>query len=136
MTTNRKLAHVTLLVDDYDKAIAFYVGKLGFHLMEDTRLSDEKRWVVVAPNQNGGASLLLGKASNEQQRKCVGNQSGGRVFLFLYTDDFDQDYQRLIDQRIKIIRPPVEAPYGRVVVFEDLYGNHWDLIEPLKFVNS
>lgn len=119
-----------MLVDDYDNAIAFYVGKLGFYLVEDTRLSEEKRWVIVSPNKDIGASLLLAKASNVEQRAHIGRQTGGRVFLFLNTDDFEKDYQHLKTQQIKIVREPMDAPYGRVAVFEDRYGNHWDLIQP------
>lgn len=127
---NQSIAHVALLVDDYDKAIAFYCGKLNFTLEEDTLLGNDKRWVLVKPPGSTGTSLLLARATNEQQRKTVGNQSGGRVFLFLYTDHFQRDYQHLLDQGITIVRPPVQETYGTVAVFSDLYGNLWDLIEP------
>ncbi|HQQ83140.1 MAG TPA: VOC family protein [Cyclobacteriaceae bacterium] len=127
---NQSIAHVALLVDDYDKAIAFYCGKLNFTLEEDTLLGNDKRWVLVKPPGSTGTSLLLARAANEQQRETVGNQSGGRVFLFLYTDHFQRDYQHLLDQGITIVRPPVQETYGTVAVFSDLYGNLWDLIEP------
>ncbi len=127
---NQKLAHIALVVNDYDEAIKFYTEKLHFTLIEDTKLSDTKRWVIVAPKGNGNCSLLLAQAANEEQKNRVGNQTGGRVFLFLYTDNFKRDYQNLIDNEIKIIRPPQKEPYGTVAVFEDLYGNLWDLIEP------
>jgi catechol 2,3-dioxygenase-like lactoylglutathione lyase family enzyme len=127
---NQSIAHVALLVDDYDKAIAFYCGKLNFTLEEDTLLGNDKRWVLVKPPGSTGTSLLLARAANEQQRETVGNQSGGRVFLFLYTDHFQRDYQHLLDQGITIVRPPVQEPYGTVAVFSDLYCNLWDLIEP------
>ena len=127
---NQSIAHVALLVDDYDKAIALYGGKLNFTLEEDTLLGNDKRWVLVKPPGSTGTSLLLARAANEQQRETVGNQSGGRVFLFLYTDHFQSDYQHLLDQGITIVRPPVQETYGTVAVFSDLYGNLWDLIEP------
>lgn len=125
------LAHIALVVNDYDEAIGFFVGKLNFILVEDTVLSPEKRWVLVAPPGSGQDSckLLLAKAANEEQRSRVGNQTGGRVFLFLYTDDFKRDYQNLLSQGIKIVRQPVTEVYGTVAVFEDLWGNWWDLIE-------
>jgi len=126
----RKIAHITLLVKDYDEAIDFYVRKLKFVLIEDTVLDQDKRWVLVAPGNDGGCNLLLAKASGELQEVAIGNQTGGRVFLFLYTDNFKRDFQNLIDNSINIVRQPVEQPYGIVAVFEDLYGNLWDLIEP------
>lgn len=125
------LAHIALLVRDYDEAIDFYTRILGFTLTEDTILSPEKRWVLVTPG-GSGCSLLLAKAANEEQAKFIGNQSGGRVFLFLHTDNFERDYQRLLTNKVKIARPPKAESYGRVAVFEDLYGNLWDLIEPAK----
>ncbi|MBS1597520.1 MAG: VOC family protein [Bacteroidetes bacterium] len=128
----QRLAHISLVVDDYDKAIDFYVNKLHFTLTEDTILSETKRWVLVTPQGAGSCSLLLAKAATEEQKKFVGYQTGGRVFLFLYTDDFSGDYQNLIDQKIEIVRPPVVEIYGTVVVFADLYGNLWDLIEPSR----
>ena len=129
---NRKIAHITLVVKDYDEAIDFYVQKLNFKLIEDTVLNEDKRWVLVAPSIDSSFSLLLAKADDETQKEFIGNQSGGRVFLFLNTDNFDRDYQNLLDQKIRIIREPKEEPYGIVCVFKDLYGNLWDLIEPSK----
>lgn len=126
----QKIAHITLVVDDYDDAINFYTEKLGFQLVEDKALSSTKRWVLVRPPGEEGTSLLLAKAANDKQRECIGNQTGGRVFLFLYTDDFDRDYQNLLDNKIRIIRQPSVEEYGIVAVFEDLYGNLWDLLEP------
>jgi uncharacterized glyoxalase superfamily protein PhnB len=127
---NRQLALVTLVVDDYDEAIKFYTEKLNFILIEDTVLNENKRWVVIRPSATSGCSLLLAKAANPKQKKAVGNQTGGRVFLFLYTDDFDRDYRNLVEKGIAIIREPVVESYGKVTVFSDLYGNLWDLIEP------
>jgi catechol 2,3-dioxygenase-like lactoylglutathione lyase family enzyme len=129
---NLRIAHITLLVDDYDKAIDFFTIKLNFKLVEDTKLSDEKRWVLVKPQGSENCCLLLAKASNDEQKGSIGHQSGGRVFLFLQTDNFKRDYQNLIDNGIKIVREPKSEDYGTVAVFEDLYGNLWDLIEPLK----
>jgi catechol 2,3-dioxygenase-like lactoylglutathione lyase family enzyme len=125
-----KILHCTLVVDDYNDAIQFYTEKLGFELIEDTILSETKRWVIVKP-KGSESGLLLAKAANEEQRSRIGNQTGGRVFLFLQTDDFEGDYQNLIDQKIKIIREPVIETWGKVAVFEDLYGNLWDLIGPV-----
>jgi catechol 2,3-dioxygenase-like lactoylglutathione lyase family enzyme len=127
---NLRIAHITLLVDDYDKAIDFFTRKLNFVLIEDTKLSDVKRWVLVKPQGTENCCLLLAKASNDEQNRSIGNQSGGRVFLFLQTDDFKRDYQNLIDKGIRIVREPISEAYGTVAVFEDLYGNLWDLIEP------
>jgi len=124
------IAHIALVVKDYDEAIEFYTQKLGFHLIEDTPLSDEKRWVLVAPPGARECCLLLARAANDRQLSSVGNQTGGRVFLFLFTDDFRRDYHRLLEQGIHFVRPPKEEPYGTVAVFEDLYGNQWDLLEP------
>jgi catechol 2,3-dioxygenase-like lactoylglutathione lyase family enzyme len=123
------MAHFALLVRDYDEAIQFYTRSLGFRLLEDTVLSETKRWVRVAPN-GGTCAILLAKAANEQQLAQVGCQAGGRVFLFLNTDSFDSDHERLLEHNIRIVRGPIEETYGRVLVFEDLYGNLWDLIEP------
>lgn len=123
------LAHIALMVRDYDEAIDFYTRILGFSLTEDTTLTPEKRWVLVTP-PGGGCSLLLAKAANEEQAKFIGNQSGGRVFLFLFTDHFERDYQSLLANNVKIVRAPKTEPFGVVAVFEDLYGNLWDLIEP------
>lgn len=124
------LAHIALVVNDYDEAIAFYTQKLHFSLVEDTPLSETKRWVLVAPPGSDGCNILLAKAASEEQKSRVGNQTGGRVFLFLYTDDFARDYQNLLENQIKIVRQPSAEPYGTVAVFEDLYGNLWDLIQP------
>lgn len=123
------IAHVALVVRDYDEAIAFYIGTLGFELIEDTcRPEQDKRWVVVAP-PGGGTSLLLARASTPEQARFVGDQAGGRVFLFLRTDDFQRDYQRYLAAGVRFVRPPSVEPYGTVAVFEDLYGTRWDLIE-------
>ncbi len=127
---NRRIAHITLVVRDYDEAIDFYVNKLKFKLIEDTVLDQDKRWVLVSPNNVGGCNLLLAEASGNAQESAIGNQTGGRVFLFLYTDNFKKEFLNLIDNNINIVRQPVEQPYGTVAVFEDLYGNLWDLIEP------
>lgn len=127
---NQRIAHIALVVDDYNDAIEFYTKKLGFQLLEDTKLSDEKRWVMVAPPGAKECSLLLAKAANERQTNFVGNQTGGRVFLFLFTDNFWRDYETFNSRGIKFIRPPQKFEYGTVAVFEDLYGNLWDLIEP------
>jgi catechol 2,3-dioxygenase-like lactoylglutathione lyase family enzyme len=127
---NQKLAHIAIVVDDYDTAINFYTKKLHFNLLEDTTLSETKRWVLVSP-KGGGCALLLAKASNEEQKTRIGNQTGGRVFLFLYTNDIARDYKNLLNNNIKIIREKTTEPYGTVLVFEDLYGNLWDLIEPI-----
>lgn len=126
---NQKLAHIAIVVRDYDEAIAFYTQKLHFELVEDTKLSDVKRWVLVRP-KGSECSLLLAKAANEEQKQAIGNQSGGRVFLFLHTDNFDRDFQNLLDHNIEIVREPSEEGYGKVAVFKDLYGNLWDLIQP------
>ncbi len=125
----QQLARIALVVADYDEAIAFYTQKLHFTLIEDTVLSPVKRWVVVAPPGSDGCCLLLAKAANEEQQSRVGNQTGGRVFLFLYTDDFERDHQNLLQQNVTIVREPVAETWGRVLVFADLYGNLWDLIE-------
>jgi len=127
---NQILSHIALVVNNYDEAIKFYTEKLHFTLIEDTKLSETKRWVIVAPKGNGNCSLLLAQASNEEQKSRVGNQTVRRFFLFLHTDNFERDYQNLIDKEIKIIRQPQKEVYGTVAVFEDLYGNFWDLIEP------
>ena len=126
----QQIAHLTLVVDEYDDAIAFYTKKLNFTLVEDTVLSDTKRWVKVAPPGSTGCCLLLAKAASEDQQSRVGNQAGGRVFLFLYTDDFWRDYANMTANGINFVRSPVEEVYGTVAVFEDLYGNLWDFIEP------
>ncbi len=126
----QQLARIALVVRDYDEAIAFYTQKLNFELIEDTALSETKRWVVVAPPGSEGCALLLAKATNEVQELSIGNQSGGRVFLFLYTDDFWRDYNQMKERGIEFVREPAEEEYGTVVVFKDLYGNLWDFIEP------
>lgn len=126
----QELFQVALVVKDYDEAIAFYTHKLRFTLVEDTVLSATKRWVVIAPPGSTGARLLLAKAATPEQSTRIGNQTGGRVFLFLHTDDFERDYQHLLEQSVQIIREPQVESYGKVAVFEDLYGNRWDLIGP------
>lgn len=126
----QELVQLALVVNDYDEAISFYTQKLKFTLVEDTQLSETKRWVVVSPPGSSGARLLLAKAATAEQTSRVGNQTGGRVFLFLHTDDIRRDYQNLVSQEIKIIREPASEPYGTVLVFADLYGNLWDLIQP------
>lgn len=125
------IAQFALVVRDYDEAIAFYTQKLKFDLIEDTVLSATKRWVRVRPKGSDACCILLAKAASEEQSTRIGNQTGGRVFLFLHTDDFERDYQNLLDHQITIVRPPVVEPFGKVLVFEDLYGNLWDLIEPI-----
>ena len=123
------ISNIALVVSDYDEAIQFYTEKLNFTLIEDTKLSDTKRWVRVAPpGEIGGCCLLLAKAANDEQNNRIGNQTGGRVFLFLNTDDFERDYKKLKTHDIKIVREPVHEKWGTVAVFEDLYGNMWDLI--------
>jgi len=126
------LAGISLVVNDYDEAIEFYTRKLSFTLLEDTRMSESKRWVVIAPPGSTGCTLLLAKAANDAQKAAVGNQTGGRVFLFLHTDDFDRDYNQMQEAGIEFIESPRQEAYGKVVVFADLYGNRWDLIEPKK----
>ncbi|MEZ4941526.1 MAG: VOC family protein [Saprospiraceae bacterium] len=128
----QQLVQLALVVRDYDEAIAFYTKKLNFRLVEDTRLSDTKRWVLVAPPGSEGCKLLLAQAANDEQHSRVGNQTGGRVFLFLHTDDFWRDYRNLQNQGVTIVREPVEEAWGTVAVFADLYGNLWDLIEPAR----
>jgi len=127
----QRLVHITLLVDDYDMAIDFYTQKLSFKLVEDTVLSESKRWVLVSPPNSEGCCLLLAKATNEEQSGRIGNQTGGRVFLFLETNDFKHDFENLKANGVSIIREPVVEDYGTVAVFADLYGNLWDLIEPI-----
>ena len=122
------LAHIALVVDDYDKAIHFYTTILNFQLLEDTRLSESKRWVLVAPPDSSGCSILLAQAANDKQESRIGNQTGGRVFLFLHTDNFERDFENLKAKGVTIVRGPSVESYGTVVVFEDLYGNLWDLI--------
>jgi catechol 2,3-dioxygenase-like lactoylglutathione lyase family enzyme len=126
----QRLALIALLIDDYDKAIAYYTRKLSFELVEDTTMSATKRWVVVAPPGGQSCNLLLAKAANSEQASRIGNQTGGRVFLFLHTDDFWRDYRKMMENGIDFIEKPREEAYGTVVVFKDLYGNLWDFIEP------
>ena len=126
---NQRLAQIAIVVNDYDEAIKFYTEKLHFALLEDSKLSETKRWVLISPPGSEGCNLLLAKAANDEQKSRIGNQTGGRVFLFLHTDNFTRDYQNLQQQGIKIVREPAIESYGTVAVFEDLYGNLWDLIE-------
>ena len=124
---------VSLVVRDYDEALAFYVGVLGFERVEDSEVPEQaKRWVVVRPRGSGQCSLLLARASTAEQADHVGDQTGGRVFLFLYTDDFERDYAAYSAKGVEFVRPPQDMPYGRVAVFKDLYGNSWDLIQPTR----
>ena len=126
----QSIAHIALVVNDYDEAIEFYTNKLSFELVQDIyQPAQDKRWVIVSPPNSSGTSLLLARAANPQQREFVGNQSGGRVFLFLQTDDFWRDFAAFREKGIHFVREPKEADYGTVAVFEDLYGNLWDLIE-------
>lgn len=128
----QRIASIALLVKDYDEAIEFYTQQLDFILLEDTRIDEKKRWVMVAPPGGTECCLILAKAVNKQQIESVGNQTGGRVGFFLFTDDFWRDYNKMIERKISFVRPPTEFEYGTVAVFEDLYGNLWDLIEPNK----
>ena len=129
----QQIAHIALVVDDYDNAISFYTEKLNFKLVEDTVLSETKRWVLVSPpGEGGGCNLLLAKAANDKQQSRVGNQTGGRVFLFLNTDDFWRDFENLMAKGVTIVREPSEESYGTVAVFADLYGNLWDLIQSTR----
>jgi catechol 2,3-dioxygenase-like lactoylglutathione lyase family enzyme len=126
----QSIAHVALVVRDYDEAIAFFTEKLRFVLVEDQyQPAQDKRWVIVAPPGSTGTTLLLARASSQEQEPFIGNQAGGRVFLFLSTDDFWRDYREMSDRGVRFVRPPSEQPYGWVAVFEDLYGNRWDLIQ-------
>jgi len=126
---SQSLSLTALLVSDYDEAIAFYVGVLGFELRQDTRLTADKRWVVVGLTGSAGA-LLLARAADDRQRQAVGDQSGGRVFLFLETDDFVRDHTAYVERGVRFVEEPRHEPYGTVAVFEDIYGNRWDLIQP------
>lgn len=128
----QKIANIVLLVNDYDEAIEFYTQRLGFTLIEDTKMSETKRWVIVSPPGATESRLLLAKAKNEAQQMRVGDQAGQRVFLFLHTDDFWRDYNKMKENGVKIVREASEEVYGTVAVFEDLYGNLWDLVEPKK----
>ena len=128
------LGLIALVVRDYDEAIAFFTEKLGFKLIEDSvstdRLGRDKRWVLIAPAGSAGTRLLLARASTPEEESRIGNQTGGRVFLFLHTDDFWRDYDAMTARGVKFVREPKEEPYGTVAVFEDLYGNRWDLLQP------
>ena len=124
-----RIASATLLVRDYDEAIRYFTTALGFMLLEDSRLGDGKRWVTVAPAGTGGMSLLLARASTSTQEACVGNQTGGRVGFFLHTDDFTETYEAMLERAVRFLEEPRTEAYGTVVVFEDLYGNRWDLLE-------
>jgi catechol 2,3-dioxygenase-like lactoylglutathione lyase family enzyme len=124
------LAHVTLLVRNYDEALAFFTQALGFRVIEDTPLGDNKRWLLVAPPDSGGTSLLLAEAATSEQARSIGNQAGGRVFLFLHTDDFWRDYRQMLSHNVKFLESPRHEPYGTVAVFQDLSGNKWDLLQP------
>jgi catechol 2,3-dioxygenase-like lactoylglutathione lyase family enzyme len=127
---NQSIALVSLVVRDYDEALQFYVGQLGFRLVEDSAVpAQQKRWVVVAPPGDGSCRLLLARASTPEQETRIGNQTGGRVFLFLSTDDFRRDYEAFTAKGVEFVRPPKEESYGTVAVFKDLYGNLWDLIQ-------
>ncbi|MGJ1434176.1 VOC family protein [Sphingobacterium spiritivorum] len=126
----QRIAHIALVVRDYDEAITFYTQKLGFRLVEDTSLDKEKRWVLVAPPGANECCLLLAKAGNEKQSASIGNQTGGRIFLFLFTDDLERDYALYQQRGVRFVRPVKEELYGKVAVFEDLYGNQWDLLQP------
>jgi catechol 2,3-dioxygenase-like lactoylglutathione lyase family enzyme len=127
---HQSIIHIALLVRDYDEAIAFYTAQLGFTLLEDTAQPEQhKRWVVVAPPGGAGTTLLLARAATPEQERFVGDQAGGRVFLFLRTDDFWRDYQAMQERGVRFVREPKRAEYGTVAVFEDLYGNRWDLVE-------
>ena len=127
----RIIGQISILVRDYDEALNFYINVLGFELVEDTVLTPEKRWVVIKPKHSSGqgCSLLLARAATPLQENFIGNQTGGRVFLFLYTDDIQRDHEILLKNNVKIVRPPSSEEYGTVLVFSDLYGNLWDLIE-------
>ena len=129
---NQRLAYIALVVENYDDAIKFYTEKLNFILIEDTKLSETKRWVLVSPKGSGECKLLLAQAATDEQKSRIGNQTGGRVFLFLFTDDFWRDYNEYRSKAVEFVRDPVEEDYGTVAVFKDLYGNLWDLIGPNK----
>jgi uncharacterized glyoxalase superfamily protein PhnB len=125
------LAQISLVVRDYDEAIEYYTQILNFELLEDTQLSEHKRWVVIKPKgKESGCKILLAKAATDEQIQCIGNQTGGRVFLFLHTDDFMRDYTAYKNKGVEFIRPVQQETYGTVSVFKDLYGNLWDLIDP------
>jgi catechol 2,3-dioxygenase-like lactoylglutathione lyase family enzyme len=125
----KSIAHLALMVREYDEAIQYFTEKLGFHVIEDRPMGEGKRWVLVAPPNSQGASLLLARAVNPEQVSRIGNQAGGRVFLFLHTDDFWRDYERMKSAGVKFAETPREEAYGTVAIFEDLYGNRWDLLQ-------
>ena len=125
----QQIGSVTFLVKDYDEAIEYFVNKLQFDLIEDSQLNETKRWVVVSPKGSSGTSLLLAKAATEEQERSVGNQTGGRVAFFLHTDNFNRDYDRMMDKGVNFLESPREEKFGKVVIFQDLYGNKWDFIE-------
>lgn len=126
----QSIVHIALVVNDYDEAIDFYTKKLHFELVEDTYQPEQsKRWVVVSPPSSNGTTILLAKATKKVQESFIGNQAGGRVFLFLGTDNFDRDYSEIVNEGVEFVRPPKVQEYGKVAVFKDLYGNLWDLIE-------
>ena len=126
----QQIGHITLLVNDYDETIDFFCNKLQFHVVEDKKMSDTKRWVLIAPLGSTGTSLLLTKATTDLQRNLVGKQAAGKVFMFLFTDTIQEDYKNLMRHGVEIIEQPEVKPHGRVLIFADLYGNHYDLIEP------
>jgi catechol 2,3-dioxygenase-like lactoylglutathione lyase family enzyme len=131
---SQHLAHIALVVKNYDEAIAYYTQKLQFKVIEDTLMSPTKRWVLLAPKGSDKATFLLAQAANEEQESRIGNQTGGRVFLFLHNDDFENDYQYMKNQGVEFIRERVVETWGTVAVFKDLYGNLWDFIQPSKSV--
>ena len=126
----QNIVHIALVVKEYDEAIRFYTEKMDFSIVEDTKLDDTKRWVLIAPPGGSSCSILLAKAASDEQEARIGNQTGGRVFLFLHTDDFWRDYNKYVERNVRFIRLPKVETYGTVAVFEDLYGNRWDLIGP------
>lgn len=128
---NQSIFQIAILVDDYDKAINYYTSVLGFELLEDTVRSPTKRWVIVRPQGGSGCKILLAKAKNEEQASRIGNQTGGRVFIFIHTDDIERDHQNLLEHNVTIVRGPITEDFGKVIVFQDIYGNKWDLIQPL-----
>ena len=132
MPMDQRIVAITYLVRDYDEAIAFFTRTLDFELLEDTPMEDGKRWVRVAPRGSASTALLLARAVNDEQRAAVGRQAGGRVAFFLYTDDFGRDHTTMRARGVRFVGEPRDEVYGRVVVFEDLYGNRWDFIEPAK----
>ena len=128
----QQIGSVTFLVKDYDEAIEYFINKLQFDLIEDSQLNETKRWVVVSPKGSIGTSLLLAKATTEEQERSVGNQTGGRVAFFLHTDNFNRDYERMMSKGVNFLESPREEKFGRVVIFQDLYGNKWDFIQFLQ----